>query len=575
MAAFRIQSGAGRGKRLRILRDRLVIGRHPGCDIVLESAAVSRQHAEVTRDGATVWLNDLRSRNGTLVNGRQITERQRLEDGDDILIGDQRLSFSAGRGAPTPDPRDPLADSGVDFDAGTSIEGLDEAGGAGRDADAAAIDDLIVSRVMVDATPRATARHPEVTLRAVVDLHRAIGGSLSLDEVLPRLLDGLLAIFPQAARGFVFLPASQSQRLVLRARRFRGPPETGPLRLSLSLVTRVARAREAILSADAAADSRFSSQESMLISRIRSVMCVPVVGPGDALLAVVQVDTADIRPGFTKADLELLVGITADAAQVVAHALAHDERVIREQINRDLELAHRVQQGLLPACPPEIPGYAVFDYYESARHVGGDCFAYVPLADGRLAIALADVSGKGVAAALLMAAVSSDVRYCLASDADVGRAVARMNESFLRGGWDDRFATLIVAVLDPGTHRITLCNAGHLPALRRRADGTVQEVAGDLGGLPLGMTAGAEYSTCEIELEPGDALVFCTDGITEALDHEMNCYELERLARVIRKPAAGVAELGRKILADVERHAAGQQRSDDICLVCLGRLAGA
>jgi sigma-B regulation protein RsbU (phosphoserine phosphatase) len=571
VATFKIQSGTGRGKRLRILRDRLVIGRHPGCDIVFESAAVSRQHAEVIRDGAALWIADLRSRNGTLVNGRQISDRHRLEDGDEIVIGDQKLAFSATRGRAG--PRSPLDESGIELDGGGPIELTDEVADANRDADEAALDDLIVSRVMVDATPRASARYPETTLRAVVDLHRAIGGSLSLDEVLPRLLDGLLAIFPQAARGFVFLPASQSQRFVLRSRRFRGPPETGPLRLSLSLITRVARSREAILSADAVSDSRFSSHESLVISRIRSVMCVPVIGPGDGLLAVVQVDTANIRPGFTKTDLELLVGITADAAQVIAHALAHDERVIREQINRDLELAHRVQQGLLPACPPEIPGYAVFDYYEAARHVGGDFFGYVPLTDGRLAVALADVSGKGVAAALLMAAVSSDVRYCLASDADVGRAVARMNESFLRGGWDDRFATLIVAVLDPATHRITLCNAGHLPVLARRADGTVQELAGDLGGLPLGMASGSEYGTCEIELAPGDAIVLCTDGITEALDHEMNCYGLDRLARVIKKPVTGVAELGRRILADVDRHAAGQLRSDDICLVCLGRLA--
>jgi len=571
VAAFTIQSGAGRGRLLRISHERLVIGRHPDCDIVLDSATVSRQHVEVTRDGAEVWIHDLRSRNGTTVNGRPIAERQPLQDGDEVVIGDQRLRFSADRARVAA-----AADHGPGpvFDPDEAFGSGDDASGIDLDAEEAGLDDLIVSRVMVDSTPRATARHPEATLRAVVDLHRAIGGSLSLDEVLPRLLTGLLTIFPQAARGFVFLPAPQSQRLILRARQFRGEPETGPLRLSLSLVNRVARSREAILSADAAADSRLASHESLVISRIRSVMCVPVVGREEGLLAVVQVDTADIRPGFTTNDLDLLVGIAADAAQVIAHARAHDERVIREQINRDLELAHRVQQGLLPACPPEVPGYAVFDYYAAARHVGGDCFAYVPLSDGRLAFALADVSGKGVAAALLMAAVSSDVRYCLASEADVGRAVGRMNESFLRGGWDDRFATLIVAVLDPATHRITLCNAGHLPALWRRADGTVQEVAGDLGGLPLGMAPGDDYRTCEIELGPGESLVFCTDGITEALDHELNCYELDRLARVVGESAPAVTEIGRTILADVERHAAGQLQSDDICLICVGRAAG-
>jgi len=97
-------------------------------------------------------------------------------------------------------------------------------------------------------------------------------------------------------------------------------------------------------------------------------------------------------------------------------------------------------------------------------------------------------------------------------------------------------------------------------------------VAGDLGGLPLGMASGIDYQTCEVDLGPGDVLVFCTDGITEALDHELGCYGLERLAKVLEKPAGGADEVGRRILADVEKHAAGQPRSDDVCLVCVRRV---
>lgn len=557
MASFKIQSGSRRGKRLRISRDRLVIGRHPGCDIVLESAAVSRQHAEVMLSDGEVWITDLRSRNGTAVNGRQIAERQRLQDGDEIVVGDLRLQFSAGPGGA----------AGID---GGAIDGdVIEAEGSSELSDN--LDDLIVSQVAIERGAEASGR-PEATLRAVVDLRRAIGGSLALDEVLPRLLGGLLAIFPQAARGFAFLPDSVSERLVLRARQFRGRPPSGPLRLSLSLIDRVARTRTAILSADAATDSRLAGHESIVMSRIRSVMCVPVVDGGGELLAVLQVDSADIEAGFTAADLELLAGIADEAAHAVQQALDHEERIAREHLNRDLELAHRVQQGLLPACPPAIEGYEVFDYYEAAQHVGGDFFAYVPLAGAKLAFVLADVSGKGVSAALLMAAVSSDIRYCLASDADLGRAVGRINENFLRGGWEDRFATLIVAVLDPAIHRLTICNAGHIPALLRDASGRIRHVAGDLGGLPLGMASGIDYRTCDVDLGPGDVLVFCTDGITEALDHELGCYGLERLAKVMEKPAGGADEVGRRILADVEKHAAGQPRSDDVCLVCVRRV---
>jgi sigma-B regulation protein RsbU (phosphoserine phosphatase) len=551
VAIFKIQSGPRRGKRLRINRDRLVIGRHPGCDIVLESAAVSRQHAEVSRIDGGIWLTDLCSRNGTAVNGRQITERHRLQEGDEVVVGDLRLLFSAGPGAG--------AGGGGEGDV-VEGDGSTERG-----------DERIVSEVAIDRRGATPGGRPEATLRAVVELRRRIGGSLALDEVLPRLLAGLLEIFPRAARGFAFLPDARSRRLLLRARQFRGRTPAGPLRLSLSLVERVARSRTAILSADAAADSRLAGHESIVMSRIRSVMCVPVVGDGDEVLAVLQVDSADIEAGFTAADLELFVGIADEAAQAVRQAIDHEERIAREHLNRDLELAHRVQQGLLPACPPDIPGYEVFDYYEAARQVGGDFFAYVPLAAGHLAFVLADVSGKGVSAALLMAALSSEIRYCLASEADLGRAVARINENFLRGGWEDRFATLIVAVLDPATHRLTLCNAGHPPALLREASGTVRPVAGDLGGLPLGMVPGVEYGTSAIEIGPGDLLVLCTDGIIEALDHELACYGLERLAKVLEKPAGNADEMGRRVLADVEKHAAGQPRSDDVCLVCVRR----
>jgi serine phosphatase RsbU (regulator of sigma subunit) len=172
-----------------------------------------------------------------------------------------------------------------------------------------------------------------------------------------------------------------------------------------------------------------------------------------------------------------------------------------------------------------------------------------------------------------MAALSADVRYCLASERDLAKAVSLINDSFLRGGWDDRFATLVVAVLDPRTHHVTLVSAGHLPVFLRAADGGIRAYGSDLGCLPLGLDASHGYSACELDMAPGSALVFYTDGISEAMDHEQRLYGLERLEKVMAGPATGAGDLGRRILADVERHAAGQVRSDDMCLVCIGRTA--
>ena len=557
MAFLELKSGSRSGERIPLRAGRLVIGRHPACDLVIDTSSVSREHAAVTLQHGHATIEDLRSRNGTTLNGRPLTAPHRLTDGDQVQICEQLLIFAVGQAS------EPVSV----FDSHTSL--FDEVLDGGHDS-------IIVSQLAMaePADDSGIGDHAEAKLRAVIGFNRAIGSSLSLDEVLPRLLDGLFDVFPSAERGFVLL-ADPSSRLLLRARKIRGEAQHGPLRLSLSLIDRVVQTRRAILSADAAADSRFNASESIVDCRIRSVMCVPFLGVDGHVLGVIHVDSRDVLNGFDQSDLVVLAGIAGQAAQAVEQAVAHDRRVQQEHINRDLELAHRVQQGLLPTKPAEIAGYEVFDFYEPAHQVGGDFFAYVPLAEGRLAVVLADVSGKGVSAALVMAALSADVRYCLASERDLAKAVSLINESFLRGGWDDRFATLVVAVLDPQTHHVILVSAGHLPVFLREPSGLVCSIGVDLGCLPLGLDATRGYRSCELDLAAGAALVFYTDGISEALDHEQRLYGLERLEEVITGTVTGAGDLGRRILADVERHAAGQARSDDICLVCISRLATA
>ena len=556
MAFLEIKSGARSGERLRLSKERTVIGRHPACDIVVDVSAVSRQHAAVTIAGDECFIEDLRSRNGTMVNGRPLSGRRRLEDGDELLICGQRLLFSANAtGASDRLPLQP--ETGL-------VEELIEPDGG---------EAMIVSHAEVvrPSGDEGLDVNAEAKLRAVIGLNRAIGSSLSLDEVLPRLLDGVFEIVPQAERGFVLLSEPTSRRLVLRARRVKGDAEAGPLRLRRSLINAVLQSRRAILSADAAADSRFNASDSIVAGRICSLMCVPFIGADGGVLGVLHVDSRTPTDGFTQADLEVLAGIAGQAAQAIEQAVAHDERIQQEHLKRDLELAHRVQQGLLPSKPPDVDGYRLFDFYEPAHQIGGDFFGYVPLLGGRMAVVLADVSGKGVSAALVMAALSADVRYCLASEPDIALAVSRINEGFSRSGWDDRFATLVVAVLDPRTHTMTMVSAGHLPALLRHASGTVEAVGLEESGLPLGVDAEHVYSSCRFEMGPGSTLVLYTDGISEAMDPEDRLYGIDRLTRVLVDPVADAEALGRRILADVERHATGQIRSDDMCLVCIGR----
>lgn len=546
-----VMQGPQAGTRFRLEPGRTIVGRHPSCGIVLDAVSVSRQHAAIEVEGNQAWIEDLGSRNGTAVDGRRISGRHALSDGQHLRIGDQRLAVSSS----APLTVEHLLGSGA-FAIGDLVE--------------EGADSVILSAVEVPVRPELAAGDPEKLLRAAGGLDRAIGASVVLEEVLPRTLDGLFQIFPQAERGFLLLVEPESRRLVVRASKFAPTVEAGPLLLSRSLMDRVMQSRQALLSADVSADSGIDVRDSVADCGIRSVMCVPFLRADGDVLGVLQLDRRDTRTPFHRNDLDLLAGVATQVTLAIEQAQAHEERLSREQLRRDLELANRVQQALLPSRPPEIPGYESFDYYEPARQISGDFFSYVPLPGGRTAVVLADVSGKGMSAALVMAALAADVRYCLASESDVATAVGRMNESFCRAGWDDRFATFVVAVLDPATHRLSLVNAGHMPPLLRTAAGDVAAIGIEAAGLPLGVDPETVYQATDVPFPAGATLVCYTDGISEALDHAQRPYGIERLTRVVAA-AEGAGDAGRRILADVERHAAGQVRSDDICLVCLSR----
>ena len=234
----------------------------------------------------------------------------------------------------------------------------------------------------------------------------------------------------------------------------------------------------------------------------------------------------------------MLASATTQAAHAVELARLHQER-------RDLEAATQIQKSFLPAARPRVPQLHFFDYYSSARQIGGDYYDYIPLPGDRLAVALGDVSGKGVAAALLMARLSAAARFSLASETDAATAMRRLNAALTQTGADDRFVTFTAAILDLRTYGVTLVNAGHMPPLRRRAGRPdVEEVGDAIVGLPLGVMD-KPYEQMSFPLEPGDVLVFYTDGVTEARNPGNDQYGLERLLAPWRRRPEGRGGAGR------------------------------
>lgn len=562
MAFLTLVQGVEPGKKFQLDRDSAVIGRSGECDVSLDVAAVSRRHANVTRAGGRFYVEDLESRNGTLVNGQKIVGRTPLRDGDRILVCDQEFSFHQG---PEPTPQMGLTGSSLHHEGATLTQmSADE-----ESEESASV--MATLDLGAGSSSWSLSAKPEVKLMALLEITNNLGQALSVEEILPKILDSLFKIFVQADRGFIIMRPTPDEPLVVVEEKARKRAQEESMRISRTIVEQAMNSQQAILSADAATDERFGMAQSLAEFQIRSMICAPMINSDGESIGVIQVDTLNQRSRFTDEDLEVLAAVASQAAFAIDNAQMHEQVISQRALQRDLELAKRMQRALLPSSPPRAAGYHFFDYYESAREVGGDYYDYVPLSGGRFGVIVGDVAGKGVSAAILMARLSSDVRFCLATETSLAQATMQVNNLFCRQDWEDRFVTMILVVVDPATHEMTMANAGHMAPLLRDSGGKVVELADEIAGLPLGVSEDFEYETITRQFEPGDFLTIFTDGFSEAMNSSRELYGLERLAAAVGAGGLSVAEIGQHVLSDVRSFVDGFDQSDDMCLACFGR----
>lgn len=563
---------------LEVAGERVVIGRHPGCEIVLDNAAVSRQHAQISEAHGCYFLEDLRSRNKTFLNGRPVDGSAELHDGDSIEFCDLAFRFfvetppSENERPTDPFPtaigtRVPSMPAGSlaatvtpeDLD-GRSIDGISESGSS------------ILSTVPLnEASSLLLAVKPEQKLRAVLDIGRALGHALELSDVLEKTIAGLFRVFPQADHGFVLLKEGEKGKLVIRAAKSRKAEDVAPS-VSMTVVRRAMKTGEAILSADVTGDVRFQGSDSIPLMSLRSVMCVPLFSQGDEPFGVVQLDCDDASRSFSKDDLDVLASVAGQIGLAVENARLHTELVAQRDIQRELDFAMQVQLGFLPSHPPDVPGYEFFDHYEAAQRVGGDYFDYVELADGRIAVTVGDVAGKGVPAALLMARLFSSARYQLLTRPTPGEALGSLNSEIARTALGHRFITCLFAVLDPKQHTVTVANAGHMAPLIRSVNGNVEALGQKDSGMPIGIARDQAFAEVTAQFAPGDLLLMYTDGVTEAMDIENDLYGRDRLIRLILKGPESIRGCIEAIVSDVANFGGDRPQRDDICLVGFRRL---
>jgi serine phosphatase RsbU (regulator of sigma subunit) len=532
---------AGRAVRLYEIKGAdLSIGRTPGLDVWLEEGKVSRNHARVERrpDGSCHVI-DLGSQNGTYLNEHKLAayEPARLADGCRVRIVDTELVF-----------HDPSVGLSVSPEDNSTVLG--------------SIDDLS-SHELAGRVAR-----PAEALRATLDVIRALGAAAELNEILGRVLDGLMAVFPRAQRGFI-LTVEPDGSFPVRAVRHRDGPSDKPT-LSRTIAQQVLAGGEALLISDATVDPNFKDLPSVSAT-LRTALCVPLPGHSGPV-GMAQFDSRNDHDGFTKADLDLLAALAVPVGVAV-----ENHRLLKLQAS--WAAAGRIQLALLPRRRPALAGYTFWECYRPAQEVGGDLYDYIAVeppgtaADGRWAVTVGDVSGKGMPAALVMAETCPEIRYLVRAGLPLPDVLGRVSRRFVEN-CTEGFVTLILTEIDPRSHTLTVASAGHMAPLVRRAGGALEEIGGADAGTPLGADPSAVYRSTSTNLGAGDVVVLYSDGVTDALDRQGRRFGLARLKRALTEAPPGAAAAGETIMSAVRDHAAGREQFDDITLVCFGRDSG-
>ena len=394
-------------------------------------------------------------------------------------------------------------------------------------------------------------------------------------RVVDKLLEQLMRLFPQADRGMVLL--GEPDRLVVRGQRSRRQEDEHSHPYSRSIVKKALEEGVGILSDDIRGDARFQTSDTITSLQIRSLLCVPLIGPDQKRLGVIQLDRTHAGRSFKMDDLQMLTTVGLHVAVVLDNAALHQEMLREQRLHQELALAREIQQGYLPADFSDFgkDGFEVFACVHPARQVSGDLYDLMEVPGGRLAFFLGDVSGKGMPAALYMVAVHTLGRHLAASGDLPSQTLTRLNGALAADNPSGMFVTLAHGLCDRATGEIVLASAGHPLPLIRTADGKVEQL-NLKGGRLLGYDHGdLHLIDARLSLKPGDMLVFYTDGLTEAREPaKRQLFGVDRLSEVVAgfgadMPLAACADRAK---AAVERFTGSIDLQDDLTMLFLRRM---
>ncbi len=408
-------------------------------------------------------------------------------------------------------------------------------------------------------------------LSSLIEVNELISSSLDIDTILENVMSISKKVMNADASSLMRVDESTNELIYQVAQSAVGEKLKQEFRLKMGqgIAGTVAESGQPLLLEDAYAHPKFHrAHDDATGYRTRSMITVPLTVGGRTTGVAQVINRLDGKP-FDRDDLDLFVALASMAAIALENARMHQTLMEKQRLVKDMEFARTVQESFLPQKPPAVGNFRFSAHYTPALDVGGDFYDFIQLGGDRTGVVIGDVSGKGVPAALFMAKLGSDMRTLAFTERSPSGALGRLNDLLVERSRRGMFATLLYAELDATDGSLVLANAGHLPPVVRKADGSLVKL-GAAGGAPLGMLPGMQFGQERAKLEPGDTLVLYTDGIVEAMNAKEELYGFARFEALLRKGPADPAALKDAIIGSVNRFTGLSPQHDDMTLVCLG-----
>ncbi len=550
--------------RFPLGRLRITLGRSARNDLCIPDPFASRVHAEVRREGEEYFLQDLGSANGTLYNGGSVEGTVPLTSGGRIQIGETEIVFDDGT------YHSSMGATMITDNSATSLPEATIALASGDRTTSGLLEAIEGARTKPEKTVAERVAREGDLLALISKVGITLLASSTLDETLEQIVSLVFEAVP-ADRCLLMMRDEGSEEMRVAVARLRDRVgEVGEIRVSRNVMDEVVIRGRSVLTSDAQHDPRFASG-TMVLQGVRSVLAVPL-GVSEKVFGIIYADSPIAEGRFTEDHLKVLTTLASVAAIRVENARLTEARFQQERLEQELQLAMEIQQRFQPTASPQVPGYEFQGISFPCYEIGGDYYDFIQRDDGRLVIALGDVSGKGTAAALLMSSLHAAIHAQTGSHDTIVETISAVNKYLAENIPPNRFVTLFYAELDPESGAVSFLNAGHNPPLIVHAAGTVEQLAS--GGLPLGIRADADYREGRTHMQMGDVLVIYSDGVTEAASPTGEEFGPTRLYEVVsRNVDASAAGIRDRIESALTKFSQGTKAADDITLVIVKRQA--